>query len=349
MDANKPSRQQGFILAATLWTLAIMFVVVGIFHTYVQRKLAVGTAAKANLEYRLNTYSTKNTLLYLLSSSRMTRAGLTFAERAEHEFRDEEGNTNTDAVGDEMLLDGTAYRGIDIVQFSVQDTSGLVSVNVQSSGHFSTLLEQNEPDPAERTRLLSALQDYIDANDVLSLSGAEAGDYSLNDLPLPTNDYLRSELELMRVFGWNAWLKTHPAFRAKDWLSLGRNPALNLNTMPIDLLKNYFAFSEEQVVQLIKERKANPFWSVDDFSTRLNYSTKLEEVKYRFFPGNEYRLMLWGRGGQSEVINLQLTPNGLYGPWLVNYEYSVERGEENNEALALPQTTLFGKALGDHH
>jgi hypothetical protein len=74
----------------------------------------------------------------------------------------------------------------------------------------------------------------------------------------------------------------------------------------------------------------------------------LNEEKYRFFPSSELRISLWNKGGgQAQVISLQLTPNGLYGPWLVNYEYSVQRGNDNNEPLAIRQTTLFGHTLGD--
>lgn len=345
MVANSAFRQQGFVLAATLWVLAIMFVAVGIFHTYVQKKLAVGIQAKANLEYRLDAHSTQSTLLYLLSSSRMTRAGLTFAQQADHEFRDQDGQISSEPIGDEMLLDGTSYRGINEVHFSVQDFSGLISVNVQSAGHFATLLERYESDVAERTRLLSAINDYIDQNELLNLSGAEANDYLQKGLSPPTNDLLRSEPELIRVFGWTEWLSQHPEFKTEKWLSLSRNPAINLNTMPADLLQNYFAFSDELTNQLVLERKANPFLSVEDFSLRANYSVSLEEVKFRFFPGNEYRLKLWGRGGQAEVISLQLTPNGLDGPWLINYGYSVERSEQNNEAVALAQPRLFGDAM----
>ena len=352
MAAIKPvSRQraqQGFILAATLWTLAIMFIVVGIFHSYVQQKLQVGMQAKASLQQRLDRHSTEQTLLYFLASSRMTRSGMTFSQQLDEEFLTDEGLLITDAVGDELTLDGAVYRGIGETRFSVQELSGLVAINVPNPMDLAAIIDKYDPNPVVRTQLISRLQDYIDANELVSLSGAERDDYARQQLPLPTNDYLRSEAELFRVMGWSDWLDAHPQVDWQSWFSVRKDSVMNLNTMPKTLLTNYLGLSEELAEQLVQERKANPFRSVIDFALRTNLPIDLNEDKYRFFPSNELRISLWNKGGgQAQVISLQLTPNGLYGPWLVNYEYSVQRGNDNNEPLAIQQTTLFGHTLGD--
>ncbi len=349
MVATNPAirpRQQGFILAATLWVLAIMFIVVGIFHTYVQQKLQLGMQAKASLQQRLDRHSSEQTLLYLLSSSRMTRSGMTFAQQPEEEFTTSEGYLITDAVGDELAVDGTAYQGLGDTRFAVQDLAGLIALNVTKPLDLAAIIDKYEPSPAVRAQLISRLQDYMDANDRLSLSGAEAADYQRLKLPLPTNDYLRSETELFRVMGWQGWLNQHPKVDWQAWFSVRKDSVMNLNAMPKTLLVNYLGLSEELSNQLIAERKANPFRSVDDFVLRTGLPIRLDEEKYRFFPSSELRISLWNKGGgQAQVISLQLTPNGLYGPWLVNYEYSVQRGNDNNEPLAIQQTTLFGHAL----
>lgn len=340
--------QQGFILAATLWTLAIMFIVVGIFHSYVQQKLQVGMQAKANLQQRLDRHSTEQTLLYLLSSSRMTRSGMTFSQQLDEEFITEEGMLISDAVGDELTLDGAVYRGIGETRFAVQELSGLVAINVSNPLDLAAIIDKYDANPVVRRQLISRLQDYIDANELVSLSGAERNDYARLQLPLPTNDYLRSETELFRVMGWGDWLNSHPQVDWQGWFSVRKDSVMNLNTMPKILLMNYLGLSEELADQLVLERKANPFRNVDDFVLRTNLPMNLDDDKYRFFPSSELRISLWNKGGgQAQVISLQLTPNGLYGPWLVNYEYSVQRGKDNNEPLAIQQTTLFGHTLGD--
>jgi general secretion pathway protein K len=340
--------QQGFILAATLWTLAIMFIVVGIFHSYVQQKLQVGMQAKANLQQRLDRHSTEQTILYFLASSRMTRSGMTFAQQNDEIYRMEDGVFRSDAVGDELWLDGTAYYGIGTGIFSAQDVSGLVSINSLYSGDLEAIIGKYEPNPVVRTQLIGRLQDYIDANELVSLSGAEREDYTRLKLPLPTNDYLRSETEILRVMGWEYWLTKNQEIDWQSWFSVRRNPALNLNAMPKALLIGYLGLSDDLANQLILDRRVKPFERVQDFYMRISFPMSMDEEQYRFFPSSELRISLWNKGGgQAQVISLQLTPNGLYGPWLVNYEYSVQRGNDNNEPLAIRQTTLFGHTLGD--
>lgn len=342
--------QRGFILAATLWTLAIMFIVVGIFHSYVQQKLQVGIQAKANLQQRLDRHSTGQTLLYFLASSRMTRAGMTFTQQPDEDFINEDGLLISDAVGDELTLDSSIYRGIGETRFAVQELSGLLAINVPNPLDLVMIIDKYDSNRVARTQLISRLQDYIDANARVSLSGAEQDDYARRQLPLPTNDYLRSEAELFRVMGWGEWLDNHPEVEWQNWFSARKDSVMNLNTMPSTLLINYLGLSEELAAQLMLERKTNPFRTVADFVLRTNLPMNLDEDKYRFFPSSELRISLWNNGGgQAQVISLQLTPNGLYGPWQVNYEYSVQRGDDNNEPLAIRQTTLFGHTLADDH
>lgn len=346
MTAINSSNQKGFILVTVLWVLAIMLIAVGVFHSYVERKLAVGIQAKLHLEQQLDQYSTKQTLLYLFSGSRITRAGLTFSNLSAEELRGEDGLIMTTPVGDELLLDGTVYQGINQVNFAVQDLSGLVSVNGKGLFDIARLLEHYEPEAAKRSRLLAALQDYIDANDLITLSGAEANDYIREQLPPPTNDLLRSEYELRRVYGWSDWLNKHPDFIASGWLDVRRSSTLNLNTMPKDLLGAYFGLGNDIVGEIVNSRRQQPFFSTGDFLGKANLIEPIDEHKFRFYPGDEFRLKVWvNGGGQAEVISLQLTPNGLYGPLLINHQYSVERDKSNDEAVALAQTRLFDGAL----
>jgi general secretion pathway protein K len=343
------NQQRGFILAATLWVLAVMFIVVGIFHVYVQQKLQLGIQAKANLQQRLERHSTAQTLLYLLASSRMTRSGMTFKQQLDEEFTTEEGFIITDALGDELSVDGSVYAGIGQSRFAIQDLTGLLALNAPMRPDVMAIISKYDPSPVVATRLISCLQDYTDANELVSLSGAEREDYLRLKLPPPTNDYLRTEAEVLRVMGWGEWLAEHPQVDWQNWFSIRKDSVVNLNTMPRALLINYLGLTEDVADQLIQERKTNPFRSVDDFVLRTGLPMNLVDEKYRFFPSQELRISLWNNGGgQAQVISLQLTPNGLYGPWQVDYEYSTQRETDINEPLAIWQTPLFGHTLGDN-
>lgn len=346
-----PAHEQGFILAAVLWGVAIIFIVAGIFHHYVQEKIKIGIQAKEHLQQQLDLHSTEQTLLYALSSSRITRAGMTFTRQQISEYIDvEEGVVNTNPLGDEMLLDGTNYRGLGSSAFYVQDLMGLVALSAPDSHDLERLMANQEPNVQVWQQLLAALQDYIDANDTLRLSGAEKYEYARVGLPAPTNDFLRSEIELSRVYGWHEWLGAHPQFKWQDWLSVRRYSSINPNSMPKSLLIAYFDLSEDVAEQLVRERHKNPFMNLDDFFLRTGISAGLTEENARFFFGNEFQISLWGSGGgQAEMISLQLTPSGPYGPWQINYKYRTPiTSKRDHEPLALQQTRLFGHTLGDN-
>lgn len=343
------ARQQGFILAAVLWAVAIIFIIAGIFHHYVQEKIKIGMQAKSHLQQQLDLQSTKQTLFYVLSTSRLTRAGMTLSRQSIFEYIDiEEGTLNIDPVGDEMLLDGTSYLGLGGSAFYVQDLMGLVALNAPDNYDLQRLMVNQEPNAQVNQQLLTALQDYIDANDTLSLAGAEKYEYERVGLMPPTNDYLRSEIELQRVYGWAPWLDLNPQFKWQEWLSVRRYSMINPNSMPKSLMQAYFGVTEEVATQLTNERHKTPFINLEDFFLRSGISEGLTDENTRFFFGNEFQVCLWSLGGgQAELISLQLTPAGPYGPWQINYQYQAPINRRDHEPSALQQTHLFGHALGD--
>lgn len=348
MAANQ-YRQQGFVLAATLWTLAIMFIAVGVFHAYVQRKMTLGLQAKAHLEQSLDQVSTEQTILYLINTKRMTRAGLTFTPLNIQAVATEDGYLPTDPVGDELLLDDTAYKGLGDTYFSIQDATGLVDLNAPELTNLELMLNQLEPNTAIRTKLLNSLLDYIDSDDLINIGGAEAHDYQSKGMQSPTNDYLRSPAELRNVYAWREWLDAHPKVDYLRWFGIARSMAMNVNAMSKDMLVLVLGLRPEDAERYIIERRTNPVAYISELSARYVIPDQLSfEERYRTFPSRLLRLSFWNKGGgQARTISLQLTPNGLQEPWLVDYEYSVQSVNNNNEPLALRQSALFNPTLGD--
>lgn len=344
----KLNKQQGFVLAATLWALAIMFVAVAVFNAYVQRKMVLGLQAKAHLEQTLDQISTEQTVLYMLNTKRMTRAGLTFTAQ-NLQAASEDGFMSTDPVGDEIWFDDTAYEGIGDTFFSIQDATGLVDVNAPDLTNLERLLNALEPNPVMRTRLLSGLMDYIDSDDFINIGGAEKQDYLAKGMTPPTNDYLRSPAEIKNVFAWNEWLNSHPSVDYQNWLGFARSSVMNVNSMSKELLVLVIGLSPEDAERYVIERRTNPVAYIAELGARYRIPEQPDfEERYRTFPSRLLRLSFWNKGGgQARTISLQLTPNGLLGPWQVDYEYSVQSVNKNNEALAIRQSTLFTSALGD--
>lgn len=343
-----PNKQQGFVLAATLWALAIMFVAVGVFNVYVQRKMVLGLQAKAHLEQTLDQISTEQTLLYLLNTTRMTRAGITFTPQNLQAVTDD-GFMPTDPVGDELWVDDTAYQGIGETFFSIQDATGLVDVNAPDPTNLELLLNQLEPNPVIRTRLLNGLTDYIDSDDLINIGGAEKQDYLSKGMAAPTNDYLRSPAELQNVYAWSEWLTLHPNVDYLHWFGFARSSVMNVNAMSKELLVLVIGLSPADAERYILERRTNPVAYISELRGRYRIPEQPDfEERYRTYPSRLLRLSFWNKGGgQARTISLQLTPNGLLGPWQVDYEYSVQSVNKNNEPLAIRQSTLFKPTLGD--
>ena len=342
-----PNRQRGFILAAVLWVLAIMLIAVAVFHEYVQRKLVVGIQAKENLQNNLDMLSTEQTILYLLGTSRFTLVGMSFSSLTQEQARDE-STSYIMPVGDELRFDGVHYVGIGNTHFSLQDNAGLLSVNDLNDEPLRQLLKHQGVGNIDLARLMASKADYIDSDDDERLSGAESLSYTAKNMYPPTNDFLRTPQELVRIMGWQEGMGNLPVTQLDKLFSTRRFALMNLNAMPKYLLVNYLGLSESTASLLYSERYSNPIRSAEDFLSRTNRQAMIDEDIFGYFPTENISLRFWPKGGgQAKLISLQLTPNGLLGPWLVDYEYSVEPPENNNEPLAIRQSNLFNTALGD--
>ena len=132
-------------------------------------------AARAALERELVRRGTEATLSYLLATGRMNHRGLML--EAEQSFSDAEGNRGPDRSVGVISVTGTAYASLGDTRFSIQDENGLVSVNFPRSTAFAAALTYVGVAPADIDRIIPRVEDYVDMDDDLSLSGAERYDY----------------------------------------------------------------------------------------------------------------------------------------------------------------------------
>ena len=171
--AARPNR--GFVLVATLWTLAAMAVLAAYIDGVATADIERAAAAKAVLEREIARRSTEATLAYLMSTGRMNHRGLML--ELEQSFSDAEGNRGPDRSVGAIAVSGETHAGLGDTRFSIQDENGLVSVNFPRSPHFSAALSYAGVAPADIDRIVPRVEDYVDMDDDLSLSGAERFDY----------------------------------------------------------------------------------------------------------------------------------------------------------------------------
>ena len=319
--------KRGFVLVLVLWASALVLLVAAALDRYIAARIELATAIRWRVQDELDAYSTEASVMYLLATGRFTRAGLvTAGNEPVSSAPARNAAARIDPVGGELALDGSSYRGIGRARFSLQDESGLVALNANSSGELEPLLQTFGSDPAEISRLSDALADYRDRNTSKRVNGAEAEEYAAAGLDPPANSNLFSVSELARVFGWREWLRAHPDFRAWDWLSVSRVAAFNPNVVPASLLALLPGMDEDKLQIALGRRREEPFVSQGDFEARTGLSLARSEDELRFFPSESLQIRIWSEGAaRARLLAIQLTPLGRDGPWRIGGGYQIPR------------------------
>ena len=183
--ANVRSTETGFVLPVVLVLLAIMTgVIFGIVAlTDNARKQTLQQKQQWQAEQEI--LATESIVKYLLAVHPLDSVGLDPTKIALKQLYQE----NSPMTGKELLFDGRWYKGVGQAQFSLQDQIGLAPINYtdDETKLLDKLLALQGLKIDERQRLLDALADYIDPDDLKRLNGAEAADYRKAGMSPPAN------------------------------------------------------------------------------------------------------------------------------------------------------------------
>lgn len=331
---DRARRQGGFVLALTLWILAAIAMVVGLATLWALDAVRNAGVERERTEDLVAMQGTRDTLLYLGATRALTRAGLPAQPLAdaEHARRmlDEMGAFNVDPRGGEMRLDGRVYAGIGSSRFALQDEAGLFPLIVPSAFQLDRALAAGGAPAGDIPRLRDTLLDYIDADDLVHLAGAERREYERDHLPPPPDRQLLLPGELLRVPGWNALpvpLRERLAADGTTFVSGARN----LNTMPADLLPFWIPGCPATCRSLLARRDRQPFRSGREVELALGVRLSGDVlVDYRFLASDTWRLTLWGRSGAAERIHVRFTPLAdSAAPWSILAAYPTSRPSDD--------------------
>ncbi|MEM6485839.1 MAG: type II secretion system protein GspK [Pseudomonadota bacterium] len=338
--------QSGFVLATTVWMLAVLMLLAGLFHNYVQQELQRAVLTKKNSEAEIDILSTENTVRYLLLSRHFTYAGLT-TEARESDTLFAAGNyARRLPYGDEIALDSTVYSGVGCAMFRIQDSTGLIGLNaIGADSLLSDTLSWQLGD--QKLRSLSAtLADYIDKDEQRRVGGAERFEYERYQLVPPANDFLRSDREIERIYGWTEWLTRNPSWR--DLLNMGFSSAFNINTAPPALLALLLDIELIEAQELVDHRRTSPFSSLKEVAKVLSRVDRWQTQRFRFYADGSFKLQFWcAENSYTKSLGLQLTPQSLNGPEQIDYVYRGSGASaKSTPPAAIPsQTTLFADSL----
>jgi type II secretory pathway component PulK len=185
MRANWMGRRpHGFALIIVMWVLAGLTVVA----------VAVASSLRTSADsVKLLRDRVRAEAAFLSTSSRL-RLILATAGAGANAYDSARGVVLADDRP--LFVDGTE----EWVQ--VQDLRGLVFLNRPPEDRLAGLLLICGAAPADTSRLVDSLLDYVDSDGLKRLNGAEAFDYAGADLPPPRNAALLGRDELWRVKHW---------------------------------------------------------------------------------------------------------------------------------------------------
>ncbi len=340
-----PREQGGFALIIVLILLVVLTLLAGTVALSGHYAVLETQAEQDAFEGELDMLSTRETVLFMMSTQRQTLAGLTtgpYSAPPRIAMDDVEG-LSVLPTGDEIRLDGRAYGGIGNARFSFQDDRGLISLNWAGTAVQGALLESLGVAPERHAGYADKLVDYQDPDDLRHLEGAEEGEYERAGLPGPTNQPLATPLELRRVMGWKELLVPHRDLELLRILTVSRNVDFNINTAPAEVLALLPGMDADNAQRMVDARSHTPFISIWEAQASFPLNAVPEDT-LTLFANRSGNLILWDRRfGSRRLLHWTLSsvPNGL-PPWRIDYEIRLPRDEDPDPALVTtPAGPLF--------
>lgn len=346
-------RNRGFVLVLVLAMLVVLGLLAGTIAA-VTGRLAEQAQQRAQFTRdAVDIASTRATLLYLLSTQRMTVGGLTvdnlvsFGEDGVRPMQSQADLESVLPVGSEIRLDGRMYKGFGDVRFAMQDDYGLFGVNWNPSWQLERLLAQGgHPRPVPAEALINRLFDYEDRDNLYRLNSMEADGYRKAGMAPPTNLPLATPMEVLRVMGWKQALSFLTPAEISDTITVEPVAVVNLNTAPSRVLRVIDGVDEEKAARAIAFRKVQPFMTGAAFFEFLGLP-KSPEAPVAVYPAPSGTLKLWpSHGGQVGLVHWTLTPIEDKGrPWREDYEL-IQSQAPSQDDVALPvRSRLFGQQV----
>lgn len=315
------SRQQGFVLALTLWILAIITIVAGYFAEKIARDLELARQAQQNIQVMQGLADARAEILFRLATQPISMYGL--------------GRGPKDSVS----LDDRLYRSSEGTLLRLQDNRGLYNLNItMSPDRMARLLGVLGVSSERQGGLIDTLLDYTDEDDLRRLNGAEKREYEAQGLPLPRNDRLVTPHEARRIFGWrdeqSLWEKDRLVRLTTTSTSVGLNP----NTAPWEVLATLPGVTAEVAKTIIAQRQVQPFTSGEQIAELSGIPVQMFDLQLSVLPSRSVRITQTAPGLPWAIqYNVTLTPNANEGPWRIDYHYQTGLTTQDESLAKIPE------------
>ncbi len=326
----------GFILAATLWIVAVLALVGAYVAGWVGDSLDRGFVGRAKVEAFRKSEEARATALYWFSTRFMSHRGIELLNGADLTNATQRDPFSAPLRGSSYLaLDDRAYRfGPTVVH--LQDARGLFNLNTGSDENLNRLLGNSGVALADRSAMIAKLHDYIEPGPFKRLNGAKARDYDAAGLQEPTGHKLQTPWELRHVMDWD---KLDPEgfghSQLYEAVTTVVTAGVNLNTAPRQVLELLPAVNDLGVDKIMAGRLKLPFLSTGDIQTQTGVVIPPLDLGYFFLPLDSVRISITAPGDPLErVMSVHLTPAAADQPWQIDYIFDIPPFSDHNPKVS---------------
>ena len=307
-DALRLGKQRGFVLAVTLWVLAIVAIAAAYFAERMQHATQLAQQAQLRTQALVQMAGTRAEILFRIATTPISLYGL------------------GDSAKDAIALDDRAYGGLGNTLVRLQDNRGLLNLNVASDDQLERFLNVLGAPAARRAAMIDALRDYIDVDNLKHLNGAEAADYAAAGLPPPRNAKLITPFEAKNIFGWKEVAPLWQDNLLPSLTTTSGSFSINPNTALWQVLATINGMTPAAAQAIVKTRNATPIVHAGQIEslTGIAVSTDPFTLNFITLPTDSVRLTQQARGMEwGWQYNVTLTPVSDTAPWRIDYFYRV--------------------------
>ena len=305
----------GFVLPVTVILLALISVGVALMSHRSDQLRALVNASRQEQQASVAVQNTLAQALYLTST--LYRRG--------------------SRLGD-IELDGRHYRTANGTYVQYQDSAGLFNLRRGSATELVGLLQALGVDAGKAVTLADTLLDYIDADSLVRINGAEAADYSNAKLPPPRNAPLLMATELQRMPGWRE-LDPTTVRAVLDHVTIGTLNFVNRYTVKAPVLAAIGGTDIELARELLAQRAPGTALAIESLPNVARGSF-LAAGRYITLPSLTTLITICPPSvAWCQHTSLTATADGGEAPWHIAYSIRQMRTAPlppANQVAALP-------------
>lgn len=336
-------RQDGFVLVAVIWFVALIALAATIISGWVSDSLTRAAALKDRIAAERTLISATDQVAFLMTSGYFTTRGLVPVSADDSKIAVNPLGFTPASGAQIMVLDGRPYRvGTGIVE--LQDRKGLYNLTSADSYTFQHLLEYFGVSSQEASSLLDKLLDYQNTNSVVKrLNGANLDDYKHAGQPPPRVARLITPWEPYRVLGWDGYrgLWSGPVGFADLATVNPDTQGFNPNTAPAAFLLSLPGLNQDAVDKLLAYREQQPIISLAQMQSVTGLVIPINYTSVSPFPANSLRMTFaFPNDPLAHVVGMTLPAVGRV-PYRIDYAVDEPQEPQLRTALQTPKLPQF--------